>query len=126
MLSSSNLIGFLLTKDYNKARAFFEAKLGFQFVSLDQFALVMQAGAHMIRISKVPDFTPARNTVLGWDVQDIEAVVSWLKQRGVVFDAQHGLRRFGAACCLRRGWLARILAGFVAVGPDSSVVPVSL
>jgi hypothetical protein len=48
------------------------------------------------------------------------------QQRGVVFDAHHGARRFGAAFCLRRGWLARILVGFVAVDPDSSVVPVSL
>jgi len=29
-----------------------------------------------------------------------------------------------AAC--RRGWLRRILVGFAAVDPDSSVVPVSL
>jgi catechol 2,3-dioxygenase-like lactoylglutathione lyase family enzyme len=86
MLSSYSLIGFLLTKDYDKARAFFEAKLGFQFVSVDQYALAMRAGAHMIRISKVSDFTPARNTVLGWEVQDIETVVSWLKQRGVTFE----------------------------------------
>jgi catechol 2,3-dioxygenase-like lactoylglutathione lyase family enzyme len=86
MLSSSNLIGFLVTKDYDKARAFFEAQLGFEFVSVDQFALVMQAGAHMIRVSKVPNFTPARNTVLGWQVEDIEALVSWLKQRGVIFE----------------------------------------
>jgi catechol 2,3-dioxygenase-like lactoylglutathione lyase family enzyme len=86
MLSSSNLIGFLVTKDYDKARAFFETKLGFQFVSVDEFALVIEAGAHMMRISKVPNFTPARYTVLGWEVQDIEAMVSWLKQRGVVFE----------------------------------------
>jgi catechol 2,3-dioxygenase-like lactoylglutathione lyase family enzyme len=86
MLSSCNLVGFLVTKDYDKARAFFEAKLGFQFISLDQYALAMQAGAHMIRITRIPNFTPARNTVLGWEVQDIEAVVSWLKQRAVVFE----------------------------------------
>lgn len=86
MLSSCKLIGFLLTKDYDKARAFFETKLGFDFVSLDQFALVMQAGASMIRISKVPSFTPAQNTVLGWEVQDIETMVSWLQQRGVIFE----------------------------------------
>jgi len=86
MLSLGNMIGFLLTKDYDQARAFFEAKLGFQFVSLDQFALVMQAGANMIRISKIPQFSPAQNTVLGWEVADIETMVSSLKQRGVAFE----------------------------------------
>jgi len=86
MSSLGNMIGFLLTKDYDKARAFFETKLGFQFVSVDQFALVMQAGTNMIRISKLPQFSPAQNTVLGWEVPDIEAMVNALKQRGVAFE----------------------------------------
>jgi len=83
MLTSGRIVGFVLTKDYEKARAFFEGKLGFAFVSLDQFALVMKAGEHMIRISKVPNFTPFQGTVLGWEVQDVPAVVRWLKERGV-------------------------------------------
>lgn len=80
------MMGFLLTKDYDKARAFYEGNLGFEFVSLDQFALVMQAGKSMIRIVKVPTFTPLQSTVLGWQVDDIEAIVDWLTKRGVVFD----------------------------------------
>jgi len=83
MLTAGKMTGFLLTKDYDKARAFFESKLGFTFVSLDQFALVMRAGESQIRIVKMPNFTPLQCTVLGWEVRDIEAVVSWLTQRGV-------------------------------------------
>jgi catechol 2,3-dioxygenase-like lactoylglutathione lyase family enzyme len=83
MLSSGKMAGFVLTKDYDKARAFYEGKLGFKFVSLDQFALVMNAGGNNIRISKVPDFTPLQSTVLGWAVEDIEAVVAWLAKQGV-------------------------------------------
>ena len=83
MLSSAKMMGFVLTKDYGQARAFFEGKLGLAFVSLDQFALVMKAGEHTIRISKVPSFTPLQSTVLGWEVQDVEAVVRWLKKQGV-------------------------------------------
>jgi len=86
MLASGKMAGFLLTKDYDKARQFFEGALGFQFVSLDQYALVMRAGGSTIRISKAPDFTPFKGTVLGWEVQDIAAVVAWLNQRGVVFE----------------------------------------
>jgi catechol 2,3-dioxygenase-like lactoylglutathione lyase family enzyme len=86
MLASMNMIGFLLTKDYDKARAFYEGNLGFEFVSLDHFALVMRAGKTMIRIVKVPTFTPLQSTVLGWEVGDIEAVVDWLMKRGVVFE----------------------------------------
>ena len=86
MLASGKIVGFLLTKDYDMAKAFFEGALGFQFVSVDQYAMVMNAGGTMIRIAKVPDFTPARSTVLGWEVQNIEAIVTWLKNRGVTFE----------------------------------------
>ena len=86
MLQTDKMVGFLITTDYDKARAFYEGKLGFEFVSLDQFALVMKAGGHMIRIGKIANFTPAQNTVLGWEVDNIEAAVSWLKQRGVAVE----------------------------------------
>lgn len=84
MLTAKKLVGFLTTTDYEQARAFYEGKLGFEFVSLDQFALALQTGANMIRISKSETFKPAQGTVLGWEVDDIRAVVSWLGSRGVV------------------------------------------
>jgi catechol 2,3-dioxygenase-like lactoylglutathione lyase family enzyme len=83
MLDSGKLMGFILTKDYDKAREFYEKKLGFEFVSLDQFALVVRVGAHAIRIVKIPDFKPQQGTTLGWQVENVEAVAKWLKQRGV-------------------------------------------
>ncbi len=43
MLTLGKLVGFLTTTDYEKARAFYEGKLDFEFVSLDQFALAMRA-----------------------------------------------------------------------------------
>jgi catechol 2,3-dioxygenase-like lactoylglutathione lyase family enzyme len=83
MLASGKLVGFVPTTDYEKARAFYEGKLGFEFISLDQFALVVKVGGHMIRIGKMPNFTPLQGTILGWEVDDIVAVVGWLKDRGV-------------------------------------------
>src|SRR2546425_4082133 len=82
MLASGKLVGFIPTKDYDKARAFYEGKLGFQFVSLDKFALVMNVGGHMIRIAKVPNFTPLQGTILGWQVENSESVAAWLRDRG--------------------------------------------
>ena len=84
MLASAKMVGFVPTKDSKKARSFYEGKLGFQFVSDDQYALVVRAGGSTIRVGKAQDFTPAPYTVLGWEVQDIEGVVAWLKERGVV------------------------------------------
>jgi catechol 2,3-dioxygenase-like lactoylglutathione lyase family enzyme len=86
MLASSKIIGFVPTKDSTKARAFYEGKLGFQFVSDDTFALVMRAGETMIRLAKAQDFTPAKYTVLGWQVSNIEEIVAWLQKREVVFE----------------------------------------
>lgn len=83
MLTQGKIIGFVLTKDYDKARAFYEGKLGLEFVSLDQYALVMKTGAHKVRIAKVPNFTPLQGTVLGWEVEKIEVVAAWLRDRGV-------------------------------------------
>ena len=86
MLTQGKIIGFVLTKDYDKARAFYEGKLGLEFVSLDQYALVMKAGGHMIRIAKVPNFTPLQGTILGWEVEKIDAVAAWLRDRGVIVE----------------------------------------
>ena len=84
MLTAGKLVGFLTTTDYEKARAFYEGKLGFEVVSLDQFALAMRAGGNIIRISKSETFKPAQGTVLGWEVDDVRAAVLWLSNRGVV------------------------------------------
>lgn len=83
MLDSAKLVGFVPTKDYGDARAFYVDKLGFQFVSLEEFALVVRVGGHMIRIAKMPNFSPLQGTILGWEVKDITAAVKWLRERGV-------------------------------------------
>lgn len=86
MLVSGRIMGFVLTKDAKQARDFYENKLGFEFISDDEFALVMRAGQNKIRLAKGTKFTPPHYTVLGWEVQDITSVVKWLLQRGVVFE----------------------------------------
>ncbi len=98
MLTTGKMVGFLLTTDYEKAREFYEGKLGLTFVMLNQFALVMRAGENLVRIVKPAAFTPLQSTVLGWEVSDVEAVVAWLAGRGVetekypwVADQEHGI-----------------------------------
>jgi catechol 2,3-dioxygenase-like lactoylglutathione lyase family enzyme len=86
MLASGKMVGFVPSTDYHRSRAFYEGKLGFDFVSLDQYALVMNAGGQKIRIAKVSNFTPLQGTVLGWEVKDIQAVATWLQSRGVILE----------------------------------------
>jgi catechol 2,3-dioxygenase-like lactoylglutathione lyase family enzyme len=86
MLASGTLMGFVPTSDYGRARHFYEGQLGLEFVSLDQFALEMKVGGHLIRISKAPSVTPSQGTILGWEVGNIEAVAMWLEQQGVTLE----------------------------------------
>ncbi|MFI5176434.1 MAG: VOC family protein [Terriglobia bacterium] len=90
MLGSSKIVAFAPTQDYKKARSFYEGVLGLRFVSEDRFALVLDAGGIMVRISKVPDFKPQQFTILGWEASNIEAMVSGLEKRGVHFE-RYGL-----------------------------------
>jgi len=83
MLAAGKMMGFVPTKDYEAARAFYVGKLGFEFVSLDQYALVVGVGGHKIRIVKIPNFTPLQGTMLGWEIDSIEKVAAWLRERGV-------------------------------------------
>ncbi len=83
MLSSAPIVGFVLTSDSGASRAFYIDKLGMEFVDEDEFALVLRCGGNIIRASKTAKFEPARHTVLGWVVEDLEATAHWLTDRGV-------------------------------------------
>lgn len=85
MLSNSPIIAFIPTKDAARARAFYEETLGLRFVSDDSFAIVMDANNTMLRITRVGDFTPFPFTILGWQVDDIEATVTAMAAKGVEF-----------------------------------------
>jgi catechol 2,3-dioxygenase-like lactoylglutathione lyase family enzyme len=85
MLSSSPIIGFIPTRDADRARAFYEGTLGLEFIADDGFALVFRSGQNMIRIARTAEFTPAPFTILGWEVADIVAEVTALTAAGVAF-----------------------------------------
>ena len=86
MLGTNDIVAFLPTTDYQKARDFFEGILGLRFVSQDNFALVLDANGTMLRVSKVPQHNPAPYTILGWKVKEIEKTVEALAKRGVQFE----------------------------------------
>ena len=87
MLGNTEIMAFLPTLDYEKARAFYEGLLGLKFISNDGFAMVLEGHGTTIRVAKVQkDWVPAPFTILGWKVTGIEKVVSDLMKRGVVFE----------------------------------------
>jgi catechol 2,3-dioxygenase-like lactoylglutathione lyase family enzyme len=87
MLGTTNLIAFIPTKDFDRAKSFYVDVLGLGFVKNDGFAMVLDANGIMIRVSKVaPEVQPLPFTILGWQVAEIESVVSALQTRGVTFE----------------------------------------
>jgi len=86
MLGSANIVAFVPITDGEKARAFYEGVLGLRFVKDDGFALVFDANGIMVRVAKVPQFTPAQFTILGWQVSEIEKVAAELQSKGVTFE----------------------------------------
>jgi catechol 2,3-dioxygenase-like lactoylglutathione lyase family enzyme len=86
MIAHNPLIAFIPTKDAAHARSFYEEKLGLRFVSDDNFAIVMEANGTMVRVVRVGEFTPARFTILGWEVSDIHKSVAELTANGIQFE----------------------------------------
>jgi catechol 2,3-dioxygenase-like lactoylglutathione lyase family enzyme len=103
MLGSSKAVAFASVTDLDRARAFYEGVLGLQVLSQDVFALMCEAGGVKVRLSKVPAVVPHPFTVLGFDVEDIDAVVEGLTARGVAFERYPF---FGPAQDARGVWTA--------------------
>jgi catechol 2,3-dioxygenase-like lactoylglutathione lyase family enzyme len=92
ILGTSKLVAFAPVTDPVKARAFYEGVLGLRLVE-DQkpFALVFDANGIMLRVTPVGKHRPAPFTVLGWEVESIEATVKQLQSAGVEFQRYPGL-----------------------------------
>ena len=88
--TGAKTMSFIITRDREKARAFYGGVLGFPAASEDNFALVYNMNGTMLRISTLKDFEPQRHTVLGWEVSDIVTAVKTLKAKGVTFNVYDG------------------------------------
>jgi predicted enzyme related to lactoylglutathione lyase len=85
MLSSSPVVAFIPTSDFDRARTFYVDTLGLTFLRSDGFAMVLESGSVNIRVVKV-EFKPAPYTILGWSVENIETAVTELTAKGVAFE----------------------------------------
>jgi catechol 2,3-dioxygenase-like lactoylglutathione lyase family enzyme len=85
VLTDNNAISFVSTRNPSAARSFYEDALGLRLVADEPFALVFDVNERMLRIAQTDELTPAAHTVLGWEVEDIEAKIRDLRARGVAF-----------------------------------------
>ena len=91
VLAEAAFIGFVPVRDLAAARAFYEGTLGLRVVGDTPFALVLDAGGTMLRVTPVPELAARPFTVAGWKVPDIASAVRALAGRGVEFTRYDGM-----------------------------------
>jgi catechol 2,3-dioxygenase-like lactoylglutathione lyase family enzyme len=88
MLTKAAVTTILPVKDMNRARDFYEKKLGLEprgFAADGNFVFACGGDAQIALITK-PEGTRAEHTALSFEVQGIEKVISDLQAEGVVFE----------------------------------------
>jgi len=93
VLECDKIVAFVSTRQPDRARSFYRDTLGLKLVSEDPFAIVFDAAGTMLRVSVVPELTPAKFTVLGWQVADIAAVAQELQKAGVAPERFPGMQQ---------------------------------
>jgi catechol 2,3-dioxygenase-like lactoylglutathione lyase family enzyme len=93
MLGASPFVGFIPVADIAVARAFYVSTLELPVIDESPFALVVDAFGTSVRITPVGAFTPHPFTIAGWEVEDIDATITSLVDRGVVFTRYEGMEQ---------------------------------
>ncbi|MFD3555128.1 VOC family protein [Streptomyces goshikiensis] len=84
----------LPAQDLDRARRFYAERLGLEPVEERPGGLLYRCGGTDFALFASTGASPGTFTQMGWEVDDVEAVVSELRRRGVVFEevAVPGLR----------------------------------
>jgi predicted enzyme related to lactoylglutathione lyase len=81
--------------DVQAARAFYGDTLGIDVEVLDEanglLTLKLAGGERPTLVYRKPDFTPATYTILNFQVDDVDAAVTELADRGVSFERYDGM-----------------------------------
>lgn len=95
----TRVVTFLMTLNPANALQFYRDTLGLAFLHDDGFALVFDMEGVMLRIARAGQFTPARHTVLGWEVDDIGATLARMAAKGITFERYPDMGQDERAIC---------------------------
>ena len=93
MLGDKNLKAFVPTTKPKEAKSFYRDILGLTLLSEDNYALEFDANGTLLRVTIVPELTPHPFTILGWNVDDIAAVIKQLNKKKVIFERYDFLKQ---------------------------------
>jgi catechol 2,3-dioxygenase-like lactoylglutathione lyase family enzyme len=86
MLANYNCATFIPASDLARARRFYAEKLEFQPVQELDGVLLYQSGGTQFAVYATQFAGFAQHTLMSWDVDDLDAVMAHLRQKGVVFE----------------------------------------
>ena len=86
MLKSGGVATRLPARDLNRARKFYADKLGLEPDDERPGGLLYRCARGEFTLFESTGASPGTFTQMAWEVDDIEATVTALKERGVVFD----------------------------------------
>lgn len=86
MLETARTATRLPARSLERARAFYSEKLGLEPADARPGGLLYRCGACEFALFESTGASPGTFTQMGWEVQDIETVVTELRNRGVVFE----------------------------------------
>jgi catechol 2,3-dioxygenase-like lactoylglutathione lyase family enzyme len=86
MLEDSKVATRIPVQDLQRARAFYAEKLGLEPSEERPGGLLYRCGEGKFALFESAGAASGDHTQMGWEVEDIEATVEWLRARGVVFE----------------------------------------
>ncbi len=85
MLTNAKLQTLICTTRLEEAECFYRDVLGLTRTGTSDGAIIFDVGGSDLRLSPVPSLTPSEHTVLGFAVEDVDAVVAGLSEQGIPF-----------------------------------------
>ncbi len=83
-------VGFILTADRGRSKAFYADVMGFRQTAEDAFGATFDMAGLTVRLSDIEGHVGAPHPVMGWTVPDIRAAAADLKAKGVSFEIYPG------------------------------------
>jgi predicted enzyme related to lactoylglutathione lyase len=84
MLGDHPIHVVLLANDLEKAKAFYQTRVGLHLVNEDPAGLTFKSGPTKLTVSKSTTGTSDEQTQASWEVDDLDAELAELRSRGVV------------------------------------------
>jgi predicted enzyme related to lactoylglutathione lyase len=103
ILGNQQLKTFVPTLKPSEAKSFYRDVLGLKLLSEDNYALEFDANGILFRVITVQEFTPHPFTILGWNVDDIKAIIKALNGKGVHCEKYEFMEQDGSGIWISPG-----------------------